>query len=398
MTPAMNSSPRPPTLETPSALLPKEPPPFVVRSIAWLLIALFAAVVLAACLIPVPETVRCEFILVPRDGADPIQAPYQAVVQTVHVEQGQEVAAGEELFVLRSDEVRLRHTKRQTLREDLQSRIETSEKMEANHLALLDIKAAELVQIERELEFRLRHTSTNRELVGKLKKLASSGVISQFELTRQELALAESEKDSHVAQKSVETARLERLRLETERARQRAEDHADVKKFRHELEALDRSLGSAVDDLLTIRAPYAAVVTSVAQRTPGNVVAPGAELCQLARLEATPHAQLLIREAGLPRLAPGQRIRLFFDAYPYQRYGTVGGELGWISPAAITRDGGQRFVAIGILDHPHITAQGQERPLRVGMQGQARIGVGSRTLIESAFQPLRQLRENLRHD
>jgi hypothetical protein len=33
---------------------------------------------------------------------------------------------------------------------------------------------------------------------------------------------------------------------------------------------------------------------------------------------------------------------------------------------------------------------------RVGMRGEARIVVGRRTLIEYAFEPIRQLRENIR--
>ena len=34
--------------------------------------------------------------------------------------------------------------------------------------------------------------------------------------------------------------------------------------------------------------------------------------------------------------------------------------------------------------------------MRVGMRGEARIVVGSRALIEYAFEPVRQLRENMR--
>jgi hypothetical protein len=37
-----------------------------------------------------------------------------------------------------------------------------------------------------------------------------------------------------------------------------------------------------------------------------------------------------------------------------------------------------------------------ECPLRAGMTGTARIQAGRRTLIEYAFEPLRQLRENVR--
>jgi len=86
-------------------------------------------------------------------------------------------------------------------------------------------------------------------------------------------------------------------------------------------------------------------------------------------------------------------VRLFFDAFPYQRYGTITGKLEWISPAAVNSSEGQRFTGRASLDQTAFRARGQERPLRVGMKGQARLVIGTRTLIEYAFEPLRQLRE-----
>jgi HlyD family secretion protein len=384
------------SLEQEGEMLPTSPPPAIVRWIAWLLIVMFFAGVVAAFVVQMPETVRCPFVLVPKDGADPIQAPYQAVVNMVRVAEAQEVSKGSELFVLRSDEVRMRHTEFQTLTEDLRARDESSQKLEAAYTALINIKDAEIAQVARELKFREKHTETSRDLTVRLEKLAKSGGISQIELTRQQLALAESEKDLNISEKNVETSKLERLKIETERARQRGDEVADMHKLKLRIEALKRDLENAREDLLSIRAPYDAVVLSLAQRNTGNVVQAGAELCQLARIDAAPMARLLIPEQGLPRLFAGQRVRLFFAAFPYQRYGTIRGELGWISPAAVAHESGRHFVASAALDETFLRVKGDPRPLRVGMNGEARVIVGSRRLIEYAFEPVRQLRENMR--
>src|SRR5258706_1763488 len=69
-----------------------------------MLIVIFIAVVLVSVLVHIPETVRCSFVLVPENGADPIQSPLMAVVQAVKVAEGQEVPAGAGPFVLRADE------------------------------------------------------------------------------------------------------------------------------------------------------------------------------------------------------------------------------------------------------------------------------------------------------
>jgi hemolysin D len=91
------------------------------------------------------------------------------------------------------------------------------------------------------------------------------------------------------------------------------------------------------------------------------------------------------------------RVRYFFDAFPYQRYGTITGKVDWISPSAVTTTEGSRFVALGSLDSYEISSRaGKALPLRVGMKGAAHIIVGGRTLIEYAFEPIRQLRESMK--
>ena len=378
-----------------SEMLPAEPPPVIMLSVAWLLIGMFVFALAAAIIVKVPETVRCPFVLTPKEGADPIQAPYQGVVSEVRVAEAQEVAAGAELFVLRSDEVRSKHTQLQTLSEDLHTREDSIVKLEAAHRAEMTIKNEEIAQLERELEFRHTHTAASRDLVIRLDRLARTGGVSHLELTRAQLDLAESEKDLNVAGRSLEALKLERVQIGTERARRRTEESADVQKLRLQIDALKRNLEGARNDLLSIRAPYHAFVISLAHRNAGSVVQAGAELCQLARIEAAPYARLLVREGGLARLAVGQRVRLFLDAFPYQRYGTVTGHLEWISSATVASQEGRHFIAAAALDQTFISVKGDRRPLRVGMQGEARVIVGSRTLIEHAFEPLRQLRENL---
>jgi HlyD family secretion protein len=104
---------------------------------------------------------------------------------------------------------------------------------------------------------------------------------------------------------------------------------------------------------------------------------------------------LTLSEAGLPQLKSGQRVRLFFDAFPYQRYGVVNAKLDWVSPSAVSSPQGPHFVALASLDQTELTKK-QPLALRVGMGGEARIVVGERTMIEYAFEPIRQLRENMR--
>lgn len=383
------------SLETESDMLPQEPPPWVIRFAARLLIGIFFVALLAAIIVPLPETVHCPFVLVPKDGADPIQSPRVAVVHRVGVSEGQTVTAGTELFVLRSDEIRGLDTQLRSAREDLRTREEDLAKADGAYASQIDIKDAEIAQSESEVKFREKHASSNRELVTRMEKLSKAGGISGVELIRLRLDLAESEKDQSVAERTVQQVKLERQRMETEYSRQRSERLLEIEKLKYRLAAFKGDLENSSDDLLSVRAPYDAVVISLGQRNAGTVVQSGQELCQLARADAQPRARLVIKETSLPKLNVGQRVRFFLDAFPYQRYGAVDAKLDWISPSIVAAQDGPRFVALASLDDTQPVKRKKPLALRVGMRGEARIVVGKRTMIESAFEPIQQLRESI---
>ncbi|HEY6153557.1 MAG TPA: HlyD family efflux transporter periplasmic adaptor subunit [Candidatus Udaeobacter sp.] len=385
------------SLDKESELLPQEPPSWIIRWTAWLLISAFVFAFLIAIVMRLPETVDCRFVLIPATGADPIQAPRQAVISRVVVEEGQVVKGGDELFVLRSDEIGGWDTQFLTLNEDLRTKQESLKRNESAYTAQLGIKSAEIEQAKSEVGFRENHAKTSRELVTRMDKLAKQGGESEVDLIKLKLDLAGSEKDLSVAQRTLQQVILDRERMQTEHARQRGEEQAEVEKLKMRIAALKKDLENAQQNLLMVRSPYEGVVISMDQRTVGSFVQQGQVLCQLAPKGSKPRARMTLTEAGLPRLAVAQRVRYFFEAFPYQRYGTVTGKVDWISPSAVTTTEGSRFVALGSLDRYEMSSQtGHPLPVRVGMKGDAHIIVGGRTLIEYAFEPIRQLRENMK--
>src|SRR5260370_18121647 len=185
--------------------------------------------------------------------------------------------------------------------------------------------------------------------------------------------------------------------METERQRQCREQQAEIEKLNMRIGALKADLENTQQNLLTVRSPYEGVIISMDQRTVGSVVQQGQVLCQLASKDAKTRARMTVNETGLPRLAVTQRIRYFFQAFPYQRYGAVTGKLDWISPSSVPTSYLSHFIALGSLDRSVISPRpGQILPLRVGMRGDAHIIVGGRTLIEYEFEPTQQLRESMK--
>src|SRR5438046_10294792 len=100
--------------------------------------------------------------------------------------------------------------------------------------------------------------------------------------------------------------------METEHARQRAEQQSEIEKLKMRIGALKTDLENAQQNLLTVRSPYEGVIISMDQRTVGSVVQRGQMLCQLATKDAKTRARLPLGEAGLPRFAVAHRVPYFF--------------------------------------------------------------------------------------
>jgi membrane fusion protein len=89
---------------------------------------------------------------------------------------------------------------------------------------------------------------------------------------------------------------------------------------------------------------------------------------------------------------------LLYDAFPYQRFGIRYGSLRWISPSGAASNDKQGFRALTEIEDEAIRVDGKSRSLLPGMSGKAEIVIGKRSLISYAFEPIHQLRENLRQD
>ena len=277
------------SLDAESELAPQEPPPWVIRWTAWLLIAAFFCALLIAIVMRLPETVHCRFVLVPATGADPIQSPRQAIISRVVVEEGQPVKAGESyLFYALMRSAAGIHSFARSTKTYGQSR-KASTETRALIASQLGIKSAEIEQAKSEVKFRENHAETSRELVTRMEKLAKQGGESEIDLIKLKLDLAGSEKDLSVAQRTLQQVTLDRERMETEHARQRGEEQAEIEKLKMRTGALKTDLENSQHNLLTVRSPYEGVVISMDQRTAGSFVQQGQVLCQLGaeRFEAT---------------------------------------------------------------------------------------------------------------
>lgn len=143
-----------------------------------------------------------------------------------------------------------------------------------------------------------------------------------------------------------------------------------------------------------IVAPVSGVVSSLEVNNVGQVVQPGQTLAEIAPQKAPLVLSALLpsEEAGL--VNTGMPVNIKFDAFPYQDYGIVTGEVLTISPDAKVDDNNGAVYQVKIaLDTHQIEHEGEKITLRAGQTAIAEIVVRQRRIISLVLEPIRKLQK-----
>lgn len=125
------------------------------------------------------------------------------------------------------------------------------------------------------------------------------------------------------------------------------------------------------------------------ETVPGMIVGPRGAMAD----HAAPRVELYVAPGAVRFFTLGQETQLAVEAFPYQRFGTVGARITQISPMAAPKAtaGGTMvptYIVTADLDTPWISAAGRRLPLLSGMRLSARIVTQKQSLFGWLFDPL----------
>jgi membrane fusion protein len=111
-------------------------------------------------------------------------------------------------------------------------------------------------------------------------------------------------------------------------------------------------------------------------------------------------AELFVPTRAIGFVQPGQEVRILYDAFPYQQFGTYRGRVIEISQTILTRTDAIGPVELKepayrvkvSLDRPDIDAYGKRIPLQADMLLRADIILEKRTLLRWLLDPLLSVR------
>jgi membrane fusion protein len=149
------------------------------------------------------------------------------------------------------------------------------------------------------------------------------------------------------------------------------------------------------EESYTLRASSNGIVTAI-QTAVGKTVGPNAAILSVVPKSSIVHAELYAPSRAIGLLGPGQEVRLQYDAFPFQRYGTYKGVVVSVSRVSID----PREVVIPIqADEPmykiqvqipdqSISAFGKHHKIQSGMMVSGVIILERQSFIEWLIEPI----------
>ncbi len=158
--------------------------------------------------------------------------------------------------------------------------------------------------------------------------------------------------------------------------------------------------------LLHLTAPVSGVVQQLAVHTAGGVVTPAQPLMVIVPSGNDITAEVMVANKDIGFVHVGQKVRIKFETFNFTRYGTVDGEVTWVSADALTRDpqnsanatnpssNGQAplayFPAHVRLQSQTIKVEGKDLPITPGLNITTEIKTGRRTVLDYLLSPIQK--------
>lgn len=244
----------------------------------------------------------------------------------------------------------------------------------------------------------------NQEALLRRRQAAIREDISALE---ESLKLVQSELDLNlplVAQGDVSRAEVIKLQRQvadiraqiTNRRNKYFQDaQAELAKAQEELDSAQQLMAQRQEQMAytEITSPMDGVVRNVRLTTRGGVARPGDEILQIVPLDEGLVVETRVRPADIAFIKLGLPVTVKLDAYDFSIYGSLQGEVSYVSADTLTedtRDGATPYyrVQVKILSHNLSSRDQQPLDIQPGMTAVAEIRTGSHTVWQFLTKPI----------
>lgn len=383
--------------------------PAWVRPMVVLAASLFGAVALGLALFDFSRVVRAPGWIVPESGLIRISAVAAGRIDRIHVTEGQEVRAGQEVIEVTSGigsqdahlaAAEALYFKRiQAGQARLASREAGISARRQQLAAELDTLRAEIAGFRRQADLAGRRIELRRDALERVQALSEAGYASQTLVTARQSDLLTEEQAAATLSASI--ARSEAQIAERRLAHAALDSEARVARDEWEGEEAALLQLKNADDQQS-RQVYTASADSVVVALPrsaaGNIP-PGTVLAVLAPTNSPLEVELLLPPSSASHVREGQPVRLLLDAFPREKSDPVNGSISYVSPAVLAASDIQtpglpvEGPAIRVrvqLDRTTVRSGGRDYRLAPGMLLTGVVELERRSFIDAVFGSITQ--------
>jgi membrane fusion protein len=386
--------------------------PLPTRLMVWSIAAAVAAIIV---FLFVGQYARKETVagyLAPAAGTARIFAPQQGIVSAVHVEQGQHVDVGQPLltvdtnqFAVSGDDVNTAilntlEQQKKSLANQIVVEVRRTSSDRERLTAQMENLQAELGQLSAEIDLQHRRIRLLESVVESGAQLVRRGLVSELDQRRREDAVLEQRRalislDQRVTSRQGELneARFKLEQLQFAQAEK-------LQALRNELSTVEQRIAEVNGRrAYVIRAPVGGNI-SLVQASVGQAADPKRLQLEIVPGNSPLQAELFVPARAVGLAEVGQDVRILYDAFPYQKFGTYRGRIVKVSHTALTAADVATPVTLKetayrvtvALDRPDVDVHGRKVPLQPDMLLRADIILETRTLMGWLLNPLMGLR------
>lgn len=376
-----------------------------------LVLLLFALIGVCAVALGLGSYTRSEVargILVTASSSAKITATRPGQVTELAVTEGTLVRAGQRLVTIRSEQ---KDELGGSSIEDGLTAIDAQRRLTGEQIRLAGTRAtserarvsatlAGLRQQQSDLAAQItlqeESVSSTRDMLERVESLVAKGFISRIEVERRRQAHIAARQELARLRQQSNAASAEALRTAAELGRVGADAGREVVSARASAETLVQQQARLRGErAYTLVAPISGRVTAV-QTGIGRSVDPAVPLMEIVPDASSLTAQLYAPTRAIGFVRPGQEVRLLYDAFPYQRFGSFVGRVTTVSRTVIDP---RQLAAPFKFEEPvyrievaplrqSVEAYGERFPLQPGMTLTANIVLDRRSFLDWLLAPL----------
>ena len=235
-----------------------------------------------------------------------------------------------------------------------------------------------------------------RDMFERVSGLLDSGFISRIEVERRRQVYITARQDFARLQQQRNSSAADSNRTAAELTRVSADADSEIVVARSSADTLAQQRARLRGErAYTIVAPISGRIAAV-QTALGRTIDPAVPLMEIVPEGSALTVQVYAPTRAIGFVRPGQEVRLLYDAFPYQRFGSFSGRIVSVSRTVI--DPRQLSAPLGIEepvyrievapDAQAVVAFGERLPLQPGMTLTANLILDRRTFLDWLLTPL----------